>query len=42
MPVGVQIVGKPWEEDRVLAAMIAVEAVVELNADFPRTPIELP
>ncbi len=38
LPVGAQIVGRPWEEDVVLAAMIAVEDVVSQGHEFPRTP----
>lgn len=38
LPVGVQIVGRPWAEDAVLAAMIAVEEGVSRHPDFPRTP----
>lgn len=40
LPVAAQVVGRPWEEDRVLAAMAAVEAVVAPRPDFPRTPID--
>jgi len=39
LPVGVQIVGRPWEEDVVLAAMIAVEDGVSKAGDFPRAPV---
>jgi len=39
LPVGVQVIGRPWEEDRVLAAMIAIEEVVEKSPGFPRTPV---
>ena len=39
LPVGVQVVGRPWEEDRVLAAMIAIEDVVAKAPGFPRTPV---
>jgi fatty acid amide hydrolase len=39
LPVGVQIVGRPWEEDVVLAAMIAVEDGASRAADFPRAPV---
>jgi len=38
LPVGAQIVGRPWAEALVLAAMIAVEEEVRRDADFPRTP----
>jgi fatty acid amide hydrolase len=39
LPVGVQVVGRPWEEDRVLAGMIAIEDVVSRAPGFPRTPV---
>ncbi len=39
LPVGVQVVGLPWEEDRVLAAMIAIEDVASSAPDFPRSPV---
>ena len=39
LPVGVQVVGRPWAEDAVLAAMIAVEDVVSSRPDFPRAPV---
>jgi fatty acid amide hydrolase len=39
LPVGVQIIGRPWEEDRVLAAMITIEDVVAKTPGFPRTPV---
>jgi fatty acid amide hydrolase len=38
LPVGVQIVGRPWDEHVVLAAMMAVEDVVAAAPEFPRTP----
>jgi fatty acid amide hydrolase len=39
LPVGVQVVGTPWAEDRVLAAMIAIEEVVAKSPTFPHTPV---
>jgi fatty acid amide hydrolase len=39
LPVSAQIVGRPWEEDVVLAAMIAVEEGVAGGPEFPRTPV---
>jgi len=39
LPVGVQIVGRAWEEAAVLAAMAAVEAEVSRDAELPRTPV---
>jgi fatty acid amide hydrolase len=38
LPVGAQVVGRPWAEARVLAAMAAIEDEVRRDADFPRTP----
>jgi len=38
LPVGVQVVGRAWEEHVVLAAMLAIEAEVRDEPDFPRTP----
>lgn len=40
LPVGVQVVGRPYREDVVLAAMAAIEARVRPQSDFPRTPID--
>lgn len=40
LPVAVQVIGRPWEEHRVLAAMAALEAVFVASPDFPRTPID--
>jgi fatty acid amide hydrolase len=40
LPVGVQVVGRPWEEDRVLAAMIAIEEVASQSPEFPKTPVQ--
>jgi fatty acid amide hydrolase len=39
LPVGVQIVGRPWAEPTVLAAMIAVEEAVSASPGFPKTPV---
>jgi fatty acid amide hydrolase len=40
LPVGVQIAGRPWREDVVLAVMAALESHFANQSDFPRTPIE--
>ncbi|MCK6502717.1 amidase [Myxococcota bacterium] len=40
LPLSVQLVGRPWEEPAVLAAMAAVEAAVRGEEGFPRTPID--
>lgn len=39
LPVGVQVVARPWREDLVLAAMQAIEDEVRKDADFPATPV---
>ena len=39
LPVGAQVVGKPWAEALVLAAMQAIEEEVRGDAEFPRTPV---
>src|SRR5205807_7807656 len=38
LPVGAQIVGRPWAEPLVLAAMRALEDEARRDADFPHTP----
>lgn len=40
LPVGVQLVGRPWREELVLAAMRAVETEARAHSEFPRTPID--
>jgi fatty acid amide hydrolase len=40
MPVGVQLVGRAWQEPQVLAAMAAIEARVRDSDEFPTTPVE--
>ncbi len=39
LPVGVQVAGRPWREDVVLAVMGALEAEFRTHNDFPRTPV---
>jgi len=39
LPAGVQIVGRPWREDTVLAAMLALEGAIRGRPDFPATPV---
>jgi fatty acid amide hydrolase len=41
LPVGVQVVARPWREHVALAVMLAIEAVVRNRPDFPRTPIDV-
>ncbi|MCB9780767.1 MAG: amidase [Alphaproteobacteria bacterium] len=40
LPLAVQVVGRPWAEETVLAAMAAIEAHVSQAPGFPRTPID--
>jgi fatty acid amide hydrolase len=40
LPVGAQVVGRPWRDHVVLAAMRAIEADVAGESDFPATPID--
>ena len=40
LPVGVQVIGHPWREDIVLAAMIALEEDFRAARDYPTTPCE--
>jgi fatty acid amide hydrolase len=40
LPVGVQLVGRPYREDVVLALMAAVESGARARETFPRTPID--
>jgi fatty acid amide hydrolase len=39
LPVCVQIVGRPWREDVVFAAMYALEETARARPDFPATPV---
>jgi fatty acid amide hydrolase len=39
LPVGVQIAGRPWRDNEVVAAMMAVESEVSRDEGFPRTPV---
>jgi fatty acid amide hydrolase len=40
LPIGVQLVGRPWREDVVLAAMKAIENEAKNGSEFPSTPID--
>ncbi|HEU4408735.1 MAG TPA: amidase family protein [Polyangiaceae bacterium] len=40
LPVGVQIVARPWADERVVALMRAVEEGVARDAGRPRTPVD--
>ena len=38
LPVGVQLMGRPWRDDVVLAAMRVIEQAARRGRDFPVTP----
>lgn len=38
LPIGVQVMGRPWRDDVVLAAMRAIEQAARRGAEFPATP----
>ena len=40
LPVGVQLVGRPWREDRLLAVMKVLEARARDRGDYPHTPVD--
>ncbi|MFN8497567.1 MAG: amidase family protein [Anaerolineae bacterium] len=40
LPVGVQVVARPWREHVALAAMSAIEGLAAARPDFPRTPVD--
>jgi len=42
LPVGVQVVARPWKDHVVLGVMAAIEAAVSRDPDFPATPVESP
>jgi fatty acid amide hydrolase len=39
LPVGVQVVGRPWAEATVLAVMEAIEASAKGDPSYPHTPV---
>lgn len=39
LPVGVQVMARPWREDVALAAMAAVEAAARKRPDYPAAPL---
>ncbi len=39
LPAGVQVVGRPWQDHVVLAAMAAIEEEVGRDEEFPRAPV---
>jgi len=38
LPIGVQVVARPWREHVALAAMRAIEDAARAHADFPVAP----
>jgi Asp-tRNA(Asn)/Glu-tRNA(Gln) amidotransferase A subunit family amidase len=38
LPIGVQVVARPWREHIALAAMQAIEDAARTQADFPARP----
>ena len=41
LPIAVQVVGRPWREDAVFAAMAFLETQARATTDYPTTPIDL-
>jgi fatty acid amide hydrolase len=41
LPVGVQVVGRPWRDPLVVSAMRAIESHVSRDEGFPATPVEV-
>ena len=39
LPVGVQLVARPWQDEVAMGAMAALEAALRDRADVPRTPV---
>lgn len=42
LPLGVQVVGRPWADEEVLASMIEIEAALASDPSRPRTPRSVP
>jgi fatty acid amide hydrolase len=42
LPVGVQVIAKPYQEHVALAVMAAIEAEAKRHPDFPKTPVSAP
>jgi fatty acid amide hydrolase len=40
LPVGVQVVARPWQDHRVIAAMQAIERAVSRDDGYPVTPVD--
>jgi fatty acid amide hydrolase len=41
LPIGVQVIARPWREHVALAAMSAIEGVARTRAGYPDTPVEV-
>ena len=41
LPIGAQLIARPWREDVALAAMQAIETAATGRDDYPRTPVSL-
>lgn len=41
LPIGAQLIARPWREDVVLAAMQAIETAASARPDYPRTPVDV-
>ena len=41
LPVGVQVVARPWQEHHALAVMAAIEQVQSRQPDYPVTPVNM-
>jgi fatty acid amide hydrolase len=39
LPVGVQVIARPWQEHIALAAMAVLETAARQQPDFPQTPV---
>jgi len=39
LPIGVQLIARPWREDIALAAMQAIETAASARSEYPRTPV---
>jgi len=40
LPIGAQLIARPWREDVALAAMQAIETAACAREGYPRTPVE--
>jgi fatty acid amide hydrolase len=40
LPIGVQVIARPWREDVALVLMAVLESASRERLDFPKTPVE--